>query len=131
MLLPVVYLLILFALPITNIKFCLMNKIKILAPATIANLVCGFDILGLALNDPQDEMELQLSNEPGLRITHTDSYGLPEAPEKNVAGAALLALLDEYEDKSIGFNVTINKIIKPGSGLGSSAASSAGAVVGA
>jgi homoserine kinase len=62
--------------------------IKILAPATIANLVCGFDILGLALNDPQDEMELMLSDKPGLRIKHIDEYNLPTEPEKNVAGAA-------------------------------------------
>lgn len=107
------------------------KTIKIKAPATIANLVCGFDILGLAINSPQDEMEMTLSNEPGIRIKHIDGYNLPTATEKNVAGAALLALMDEYEDKSIGFDVTINKIIKPGSGLGSSAASSAGAVVGA
>jgi homoserine kinase len=103
--------------------------IKILAPATIANLVCGFDILGLALNDPQDEMELMLSDKPGLRIKHIDEYNLPTEPEKNVAGAALIALLEEYDNKNIGFDLTINKIIKPGSGLGSSAASSAGAVV--
>ncbi len=76
-------------------------------------------------------MEIMLSDEPGLRIKHIDGYNLPTAPEKNVAGAALIALLEEYNDKKIGFNLTINKIIKPGSGLGSSAASSAGAVVGA
>jgi homoserine kinase len=107
------------------------GRIKIFAPATIANLVCGFDILGLAINHPQDEMEMQLSHTPGIHITHTDDYGLPTVPEKNVAGAALQALLDECDDKSIGFEVRINKIIKPGSGLGSSAASAAGAVVGA
>lgn len=107
------------------------KTVKILAPATIANLVCGFDILGLAINNPQDEMELTLSNEPGIRIKHIDGYNLPAEPAKNVAGAALIALMEEYDDKSIGFDLTINKIIKPGSGLGSSAASSAGAVVGA
>jgi homoserine kinase len=107
------------------------KKIKILAPATIANLVCGFDILGLALNHPQDEMELTVNDNPGLRIKHIDEYNLPTEPHKNVAGAALLALLEEYPDKNIGFDLTINKIIKPGSGLGSSAASSAGAVAGA
>jgi homoserine kinase len=105
--------------------------IKIFAPATIANLVCGFDILGLALNNPQDEMQMVFSNKPGIRIKHIDDYNLPTATEKNVAGAALIALLEEYPDKNIGFDVSINKIIKPGSGLGSSAASSAGAVVGA
>lgn len=107
-----------------------MKKVKIYSPATIANLVCGFDILGLALNHPQDEMELSLSDQTGIRIKHIDAYQLPEETEKNVAGAALLALLEEV-DQPIGFDLVINKIIKPGSGLGSSAASAAGAVVGA
>ena len=106
-------------------------KIKILAPATIANMVCGFDVLGMAINNPQDEMEMQLNNTGKIIITHTDSYNLPTEPAKNVAGAALLALQQQLPNKNIGFNVAIKKIIKPGSGLGSSAASSAGAVVGA
>ena len=107
-----------------------MKKIKITAPATVANLVCGFDILGMALNDPQDEMELALIDEPVVKIKHTDHYGLSEITEQNVAGVALHALMEAY-NKPIGFEVTINKVIMPGSGLGSSAASSAGAVVAA
>ena len=106
------------------------RRIKIAAPATVANLVCGFDILGLALEDPVDIMELEIGGEPGLRIRHIDGYDLPTEPEKNVAGAALLALMDELPEKP-GFNLTVDKRIKPGSGLGSSAASSAGAVVAA
>lgn len=107
-----------------------MKKIKISAPATVANLVCGFDILGMALNDPQDEMQLTLTDEPVIKIKHTDAFGLSEITEQNVAGVALQALVEAYQ-KPIGFEVTINKTIKPGSGLGSSAASSAGAVVAA
>jgi len=107
-----------------------MKKVKISAPATVANLVCGFDILGMALNDPNDIMEVSLLDEPEIRIKHADNYDLPVEPAKNVAGAALLALLEACDDK-IGFEVVINKYIKPGSGLGSSAASSAGAVVAA
>jgi homoserine kinase len=107
-----------------------MEKVKILAPATVANLVCGFDILGMALSDPQDIMEMRLVDEPVIKINHADEYDLPVAPEKNVAGASLLALREAY-NKKIGFEVTITKCIKPGSGLGSSAASSAGAVVAA
>lgn len=107
-----------------------MKKVKIIAPATVANLVCGFDILGMALEAPGDSMELELIDEPVIRIRHTDGYGLPEEPERNVAGAALQALMDEYPEK-IGFNLVVNKNIKPGSGLGSSAAGSAGAVVAA
>ena len=107
-----------------------MKKIKISAPATVANLVCGFDILGMALNDPQDEMELTLLDEPLIYIKHTDGYDLSEIPEQNVAGVALQALMEAYP-KLVGFAVNIHKTIMPGSGLGSSAASSAGAVVAA
>lgn len=106
------------------------TSIKVSAPATVANLVCGFDILGMALNDPQDIMEMRLLDEPAIKIKHADDYDLPVEPEKNVAGAALIALQDASQRK-IGFDLVINKYIKPGSGLGSSAASSAGAVVAA
>lgn len=125
--------------------------IKIKAPATVANMVCGFDILGFAVNNPYDEMEMRLVDKAGITIINIDDYNLPTDPEKNVAGAALLALIEEYTANSnnakllnanneknenidfskIGFEVKINKLIKPGSGVGSSAASSAGAVVGA
>jgi homoserine kinase len=116
--------------------------IKIKAPATVANMVCGFDILGFAVNSPYDEMEIRwmtrAENEASITIINIDNYNLPTDPEKNVAGAALLAFLEEYEEKQnnskaskIKFEVKINKLIKPGSGVGSSAASSAGAVVGA
>ena len=107
-----------------------MKEIKVLAPATIANLVCGFDILGMALKEPYDEMTLSLKNEPGIIIKHTDEYNLPEEANQNVSGVALQALMEEYK-KPLGFNLVIHKNIKPGSGLGSSAASSAGAVVAA
>jgi len=107
-----------------------MKEIKVLAPATIANLVCGFDILGMALKEPYDEMTLAFKDEPGITIVHTDEFELPEEPEQNVSGVALQSLMEEY-NKPVGFNLTIHKNIKPGSGLGSSAASSAGAVVAA
>ena len=108
--------------------------IKIKAPATVANMVCGFDILGFAVCDPYDEMEMRLvplaENATAITIINIDDYNLPTDPEKNVAGAALLALIEE-SPKQWGFEIKINKLIKPGSGVGSSAASSAGAVVGA
>ena len=106
------------------------SVVRVSAPATVANLVCGFDILGMALNDPQDLMEVRLLAEPVIKIKHADDYDLPVEPERNVAGAALIALQEAYE-KKVGFEVLVNKSIKPGSGLGSSAASSAGAVVAA
>lgn len=107
-----------------------MKNITVHAPASVANMVCGFDVLGMALDAPVDIMKLTLLDEPVIRIRHTDGYGLPCEPEKNVAGAALQALLDEL-DEDLGFEVEVFKQIKPGSGLGSSAAGSAGAVVAA
>ena len=48
------------------------GSVTVHAPATIANLVCGFDVLGLALNDPYDVMKLSISETPGIRIQHND-----------------------------------------------------------
>jgi homoserine kinase len=107
------------------------HTITVAAPATVANLVCGFDVLGMALKEPSDIMEIAFNDVGKLRISHTDGYDLPTDPEKNVAGAALLALMAEMGDDKRGFDLSITKNIKPGSGLGSSAASSAGAVAAA
>jgi len=106
------------------------KSITIHSPATVANMVCGFDVLGFAVNDPYDIMKIRFSEKVGVTIINEDEYNLPSDPEKNVAGAALLAMLEEIPEK-IGFELTINKKIKPGSGVGSSAASAAGAVVAA
>ncbi len=104
-----------------------MKSITIKSPASVANLVCGFDIIGLALEEPYDIMHLEFKDEPGLTIEHIDHYGLPVEVEKNVAGVALASLMKEIEPE-IGFKLSIDKRIMPGSGLGSSAASAAGAV---
>ncbi|MFT4092135.1 MAG: homoserine kinase [Niabella sp.] len=107
-----------------------INVVRLKSPGTVANLVCGFDILGLALNEPYDIMEFELTDEPGVVIENKDAFNLPTAPEKNVAGVVLLAALEKAGTNK-GIKVTIEKHIKPGSGLGSSAASAAGAAVGA
>ena len=104
-----------------------MSKVTIKAPATVANLVCGFDILGLCLEHPYDVMELRLLNEKKVVINTTGDYVLSSDPANNAAGAPLIEMLKEI-DEAIGFELTINKQIKPGSGIGSSAASAAGAV---
>ncbi len=109
-----------------------MNQsIKVWAPGTVANMVCGFDVLGFALADPADEIEMELLQERRIEIAPDPVYQLPTDPDKNVAGAALQALLDAIPDEQVGFRLRITKHIKPGSGIGSSAASSAGAVVAA
>lgn len=107
-----------------------MKEISVLCPGTVANLVCGFDILGLCLTAPADRMEVKLLDERKIIVRSADGYSLPTDPQKNTAGAPLVEMLKELEG-NIGFEVTIHKHIKPGSGIGSSAASAAGAVVAA
>ncbi|WP_298153253.1 homoserine kinase [Flavobacterium sp.] len=106
-----------------------MNKIKIFTPATIANLSCGFDVLGVCLDNIGDEMVVRKSSQRGVRITRIEGADLPLETERNVSGVAALALLEEV-DTDFGFEIEIYKKIKAGSGIGSSAASSAGAVFG-
>jgi homoserine kinase len=107
-----------------------MDEISVLAPATVSNVVCGFDCLGFALEGPCDEMSVRKTDEQGIRIFHRDNYGLSTDPEKNVAGVALQAFI-EAAAIDHGFEIEITKHIKPGSGIGSSAASACGAVVAA
>jgi homoserine kinase len=108
----------------------LQKAVTVYAPGTVANMVCGFDVLGMCLNDPCDVMQVRLLDEPKVIIESLDGYNLPSDPQQNTAGAPLLEMMNELDTK-IGFHVTIQKNIKPGSGIGSSAASAAGAVVAA
>jgi homoserine kinase len=107
-----------------------MKKVTVRCPGTVANLVCGFDILGMALQVPFDTMEVTLLDQPTIRVSGRDGFQLPTDPALNTAGAPLIAMLEELNEP-IGFEVIIDKKIKPGSGIGSSAASAAGAVVAA
>lgn len=104
-----------------------MTEIKIFSPATIANISCGFDVLGLALDSIGDELTVRKVASKGIIIKKIFGAKLSLENHKNVAGVAGMALLDAY-DKNVGFEIEINKLIKPGSGIGSSAASAAGTV---
>lgn len=104
-----------------------METIKVFCPATIANISCGFDVLGVALDSVGDEMVVRKTSEKGIRITKLEGQDLPMETLQNVAGVAGLALL-EVSDYQGGFEIEIYKKIKAGSGIGSSAASSTGAV---
>lgn len=107
-----------------------MDEVSVLAPATVANVVCGFDCLGFALGEPCDEMTIRQIDERAIRIINNDDFGLPNAPEKNVAGVALQAFIDAA-GLDHGFEIESTKKIMPGSGIGSSAASACAAVVAA
>ncbi|MDT0689851.1 homoserine kinase [Salegentibacter sp. F188] len=104
-----------------------MDEIRIFSPATVANLSCGFDVLGCCLDSVGDEMLIRKNDLGEVRITKITGQDLPLETDKNVAGVAAKALLEELSSKQ-GFDIEIYKKIKAGSGIGSSAASSAGAV---
>ena len=106
-----------------------MNEIKIFCPATVANLSCGFDIIGLCLEGIGDEMIFRKKEATGITITQITGADLPYETSKNVAGVAAQALVDHLQ-LDYGFEIEIHKKIKVGSGIGSSAASAAGAVYG-
>lgn len=108
------------------------NRVKAFAPATVANVACGFDVLGFAIHGLGDYVTASFSDEPGVRITSVtgDDGKLPKETEKNTAGLAVLALLRKNgRENEIGIELEIEKKMPLGSGLGSSAASSAAAVV--
>jgi homoserine kinase len=81
------------------------HSVTVRCPGTIANLVCGFDVLGLCLNAPYDLMHVKLLNERKIIINATKGYDLPLDPEHNTAGAPLLAMLEEIPE-SIGFEIS-------------------------
>lgn len=106
-----------------------MDRIKLFAPATVANLSCGFDVLGCCLDGVGDEMAISKNSEQKLRITKITGQDLPMGVDENVAGVSAKVMLADLGETQ-GFDIEIQKNIKAGSGIGSSAASAAGAVFG-
>lgn len=106
-----------------------MNYLKIFAPATVANVSCGFDSLGLAVDAIGDEMSFTRTTERGVKITNITGVDLTYNVDKNVAGAVVKKILND-SNADFGIELTIHKGFSPGSGLGSSAASAAGAAFG-
>lgn len=108
-----------------------MKTVHAFAPATVANVSCGFDIFGFAVEQPGDEVELTLTDEVGVRIRKIEGDGgrLPLASEKNTAGVAVLEFLKAIKSQQ-GVEIILKKNLPLGSGMGSSAASSVAALVG-
>ncbi len=109
-----------------------MQAVKAYAPATVANVSCGFDILGFAIDAMGDTVELVLKDEPGLVVVSIDGDDgkLPLEAEKNTCAVAIQAMLDELGTE-VGMNIYLTKGLPLGSGMGSSAASAVAALAAA
>ncbi|MBW4890337.1 homoserine kinase [Mucilaginibacter sp. HMF5004] len=102
-----------------------MKSIKVFAPATVANVVCGFDVLGFAVDAPGDEVIMRLTEKPGVVITKIEGDGgkLPLAAEKNTVSASVQHYLNHIGCNHFGVEIELYKKMPIGSGLGSSSAS--------
>lgn len=101
------------------------KSIRVFAPATVANVVCGYDVLGFAVNEPGDEVIMRLTDKPGvslLKITG-DEGRLPLDPEKNTVSAIAKQYLEHIGQPDAGIEIELYKKMPIGSGLGSSSAS--------
>ena len=105
------------------------DSVKIFGPATVSNVGPGFDLLGFALEEPGDEMIIQRNTLGRMVLKDESGYKLPLDPASNIAALAARSLLKEAE-ASESFDIIFSRKIKPGSGIGSSAASCVAAVVG-
>jgi homoserine kinase len=106
--------------------------IKVFAPATVANVAVGFDILGFALEKPGDEIIIREGKQKGLVITEIQGAGgkLSTDVLKNTAGYAAWRLLEFLGETDRPLEMEIHKKMPVGTGLGSSAASAAAGVFG-
>lgn len=102
-----------------------MKEIKVFAPATVANVVCGFDVLGFAVNEPGDEVIMKLTDEPGVRLLKITGDGgkLPLNAAKNTVSASVQHYLSHLNRADVGVEIELHKKMPIGSGLGSSSAS--------
>ncbi len=105
------------------------ESIKVFAPATVANVSCGFDVLGFAVENPGDEVILRLKDKPGITISKItgDEGRLSTAPNKNTVGVSIQQFLKHVQVKQ-GIDIELTKKMPLGSGLGSSAASAVAGV---
>ena len=105
-----------------------LKEVRVFSPATVANVACGFDVLGFCIDAPGDEIVARFSSQPGLRITKISGDGgrLPLDAKLNTAGVSAQALLRHLGKADLGIEMEIHKKMPFGSGLGSSAASAVG-----
>jgi len=103
-----------------------MKKVpcKCFAPATVANVAVGYDVLGFAIEELGDEVVLREGKEKGLKIKTIRNRGkLSYDPQKNVAGFAALKMMEHLGIEDMPIEMDLNKNMPIGTGMGSSAAS--------
>lgn len=107
------------------------NTARAFAPATVGNVICGFDVFGLALEAPGDEVEARRRPQPGVAITsiHGDGGRLPTDAGRNVVGVAARAVLEEAGLEDVGVELEVWKGLPLSGGMGGSAASAVAAAV--
>lgn len=107
-----------------------MNSIRVFAPATVSNVSCGFDVLGFAMDGPGDEVQLTLTSDQEVKLKSIlpASVKLPMSVEKNTAGVAVKSFLSAIGSNQ-GVDIELTKNLPLGSGMGSSGASAAAALV--
>jgi homoserine kinase len=111
--------------PIASISSLTGQSIQVFAPATVANVVCGFDVLGFAVNEPGDEVIMRVTGKPGITITKItgDDGRLPLDPAKNTVSVSVQHYLKSVGRTDTGLDIELHKKMPIGSGLGSSSAS--------
>lgn len=108
------------------------DQAKAFAPATVANVAVGFDLLGFPIEGVGDFVTVKRISKPEVIIKKVSGVQeeLPLNPEDNTAGMSLIKMIEKM-DLDFGFEVSIEKGIPISSGMGGSAASAVGAVVAA
>lgn len=104
----------------------ILDQVRVFAPATVANMICGFDVLGFAVDHPGDEVAMYRVAQPGVRIRSIagDDGRLPLDADKNTVSACVKMLLVHLGlQDELGVEIELTKHMPIGSGLGSSSAS--------
>ena len=101
------------------------DQVRVFAPATVANMVCGFDVLGFVLDRPGDEVYMRRVDTPGVRLVEVtgDDGRLPREVDRNTVSACVMDYLQHVGRTDVGVEISLHKQMPIGSGLGSSAAS--------